>query len=161
MKLSYVIEEEFLLVAGALDEQATEYGFDLSTDADVNRLNLIIDGEGIVHKRLPKGKIPQEWESASFAERVIGTAFDYLHQLDVTIKSAPKDENECECCNSEARAIRHLSTLNFLLDFLSSNGLREFTEDEQSQFFSSLGKKGAKNRHAPMATLRIWALEQY
>lgn len=161
MKVSQVVVEEFHLIAGALCEQATEYGFDLSKDDDVNRLNLITDGERIVHKRLPKGEIPQEWKSASFAERVIGTAFDHLHQLDVTIKNAPEDTNNCECCNSEARAIRHLITLNFLLGFLSSNGLREFTEDQQSTFFSNLGRDGAQKRHAPMATLRSWAIERY
>lgn len=161
MKVSQVVVDEFYLVGGALDEQAAEYGFDLSRDEDVNRLNLITDGERIVHKRLPKGKIPLEWKSASFAERVLGTAFDFLHQLDVTIKKSPDDTNDCECCNSEARAIRHLSTLNFLLGFLASNGLREFNEDQQAKFFSSLGKDGAQKRHAPMATLRSWAIEEY
>jgi hypothetical protein len=161
MKVSQVVVEEFFLVAGALDEQATEYGFDLSRDEDVNRLNLITDGERIVHKRLPKGKIPLEWKSANFAERVLGTAFDFLHQLDVTIKKSPDDTNECKCCNSEARAIRHLSTLNFLLGFLSSNGLREFNDEQQAKFFSSLGRDGAQKRHAPMAALRSWAIEGY
>lgn len=161
MKVSQVVVQEFYLVGGALDEQAAKYGFDLSSDEDVNRLNLITDGERIIHKRLPKGKIPQEWKLASFAERVIGTAFDYLHQLDVTIKNSHEDMNDCECCNSEARAIRYLSTLNFLLGFLSSNGLREFNEDQQAKFFSSLGKAGAEKRHAPNMALREWTIEQY
>jgi len=161
MEISPLVIKETHLIIEALFEQATKYGLNLSTDDGVNRLNLITDGERIVHKRLPKGEIPQEWKSASFAERVIGTAFDYIHQLDVTIKNAPDDTNDCTCCNSEARAIRHLLTLNFLLGFLSSNGLREFTEDQQSTFFSNLGKAGAEKRHLPMHELRVWAVEKY
>lgn len=41
MKVSQVVVEEFHLIAGALVHKATEYGFDLSKDDDVNRLNLI------------------------------------------------------------------------------------------------------------------------
>lgn len=161
MKISSVVVDEFYIVAGGLDEQATNYGFDLSNDDDIERLNLITDGERIVHERLPGGEIPQEWKSASFAERVIGTAYDYLHQLKVLIDRAHDDTNDCDCCNSEARAIRYLCTLNFLLGFISSNGLREATEAEQSKFFSNLGRDGAQKRHAPMAELRAWTIEQY
>lgn len=161
MKISAVIADEFSVVAEELEKQATEYGFDLSKDDDVKRLNLITDGERIFHKRVPKGKLPQEWKSANFAERVLGTAYDYLHQLHVTINNAHEDTNDFTCCNSEARAIRFIATLNFLLGFLSSNGLREFSEDEQTRFFSNLGKDGAKKRHAPMIELRNWALERY
>ncbi len=161
MKISYVVCKEFDFIQVQLEKQAKKYGFDLSKDDDVNRLNLITDGERIVHKRLPKGKIPHEWKSASFAERVIGTAYDFLHQLDVTIESAPEDTNDCECCNPEARAIEFLTTLNFIVGFLSGNGIHEFTEDQQSTFFSKLGRDGAQKRHAPMTALRSWAIEQY
>ena len=161
MKISYVVCKEFDFIQEQVEKQAKKYGFDLSKDDDVNRLNLITDGERIVHKRSPNKEIPHAWRSASFAERTIGTAYDFLHQLDVTIESAPEDTNDCECCNPEARAIQHLTTLNFIVGFLSGNGIHEFTEDQQSTFFSKLGRGGAQKRHAPMAELREWAVKKY
>ena len=160
-RISGAVIEEFIRVADELEHIAKAYGFDLSKDEDVNRLNLITDGERIHHKRVKKGEIPAEWFSASFPEKVVGSAYDFLHQLDIVVKEAPDDTNDCDCCNSEAMGLKHLCTLNYMAGFLRAHPVREYSDIEQSEFFSTLGKSGAEKRHAPMRELQDWAVEKY
>lgn len=148
VKISPAVVKEMPMIINELDRLARDAGFDLDNDESVNRLNLITDGERLQRGWMKEGKPSKEWREATFAEKLIATAYDYLHQIHVTINNAHLDKNKCRCCNSEGRAINYLGTLNYLVGFLQSYPLREFDENQQERFVSDLMKRAADVRHS-------------
>lgn len=146
VKIGRALIKEFSHIAEHLEDIAEKNGFDLSTDEDVERLNLITDGERLNRGVIKQGEIPKEWYSATFVEKVIATAFDYLHQINVTIDKAPDDNNDCDCCNSEATVIDYLCTLNHLCGFLQAYTLVEDDGLAEENFLSSLGSYAVSHR---------------
>lgn len=164
--ISKVLDEEFAAVVTQLFQAARNLGFDMDSDADVERLNRITDGGRIrrSHKNDRKGEAKAcreiaEYAAANLTERVLADAFHFLFRYDQARKCSSFGDNGC---HSEADLIKHLLTLNWLVGFVQAySGDRSDGECVVLAFLSENGRIGAEKRHAPMTELRSWAIEKY
>lgn len=130
-----------------LTEAADEYGFDLSDEMDIQRIENISYAESICRSDEQKANSIIDWVDASPAERSFANAYHRVIVVMDLIADETPDENECPCCNSDAVAIAELVRISFLCGYLRLVQIDNIVSWEISDFLSKLGKDSVSHRN--------------
>lgn len=131
---------------GILEESAYEFGFDLSNDDDINRIENISYAELISKSEPTKANEIHDWVKSSPAERSFAHAYHRAISVMSMINDQTPDDNSCPCCNSDATAISELTKIAFLCGYLRLLQIDNIVEWENSFVLSDIGMNAVSHR---------------
>lgn len=129
-----------------LEESANDFGFDLSSDDDIKRIESIAYAESISRTdSIKANKIP-DWVRSSPTERSFAHAYHRAISVMSMINDQTPDDNSCPCCNSDATAISELTRIAFLCGYLRLPQIDNIVEWENSFVLSGIGINAVSHR---------------
>jgi hypothetical protein len=147
-KLETAFSDQFDRLQEKVTWRAGQLGIDLGDDEVIENLLSISNGATDAD-----GKINESWEVASWPDRIFAMAFRCSNE------NLYGDASYNELIDA-------LCLGNWAIGFV--DGLPGEKPDPHvcvpcliKQHSSAIGKSGAQKRHAPMAELRAWTIEQY